>query len=498
LLVLERNDITGIKQRFFIVDMHHHIGREEKVKNLNPAGPDGSYIFLKSVFWGNQWKPGLIKELEDNPDDYGFKPPADKRITEPHPAISEIMDLPFEPFGLDIPQMFKNTFLSDTIVAFPMGDTYRDKEVAVYSDIDKETPQYAYSNDKMIDVTSRFPNSLRFIPFGRVVPTEENAFDEMERAVNELNVKGFKLHPKTDGYPINDESVVDTLAKSARLDVPCLFHTSFLPEVKDLADAVNKVIVKLVNDCGFKGDEIYRDMDLVQRQKFWDMARTVNSLRVIVGHCGWHTSVELFQILMHPCIYGEVSGIKGDVVRKFFKVARQTQGYEYDNQAVLEPLENEGISPENLEMMFPSPNNQPNYNGWSSKIMFGTDFPFLDQNQAIDVFRALLSKDFPGNDVDIANFLGLNALGILFPEMNRLGVSQIPEMEPVPEPVRTPHKDLLVNFLKGAESRNLKKSEVNVTFNPLYARYPFFTMRKDFLLRVKAADLDRSYHVQPA
>jgi hypothetical protein len=71
-------------------------------------------------------------------------------------------------------------------------------------------------------------------------------------------------------------------------------------------------------------------------------------------------------------------------------------------------------------------------------------------------------------------------------------------MEPVPEPVRTPQKDPLVNFLKEAESRSLKKTEVNVTFDPLYARYPFFTMRKDFLLKVKAADLDRAYHVQPA
>ena len=39
---------------------------------------------------------------------------------------------------------------------------------------------------------------------------------------------------------------------------------------------------------------------------------------------------------------------------------------------------------------------------------------------------------------------------------------------------------------------------VNITFNPMYSRYPCSTIRQDFLLRIKAASLDKAYHVMQA
>jgi len=467
--------------------MHHHIGREENVKNLNPAGPDGSYLFLKSVFWGNQWKPGLVKELEEREDEYRFRIPQDKLMTEPHPAVGGLMEMPFKPFDLDIPQMFKNTFLSDVIVAFPMNDTYKDKEVEHYSKKDNATPLYSYSNDKIIDVTNRFPNSLRFVPFGRVVPAQDNAEEEMVRAVKQLRVKGFKLHPKSDGYGMDDDCVVDALAMAAKLDVPVLFHTSFISEVEKLSRAVNRVILKLVNDAGFKGDEDFKELDKQRRKLFLELAGTVNSLRVIVGHCGWHTSSELFDHLKHPCIYGEVSGIKGDVVRQFFRTAQATQGFEFNSTEQLTNLEKEGITPANLEIMFPDTSKLPDYHGWSSKVMFGTDFPFLDQNQAIDVFRALLSVDFPGTDRDIANFLGLTGLKVLFPH-GPTGYKQL----------RTPPKDVLELMLMEFVEKGLKKNQVDISYRPVFKKYPASILMKDFHLSVKAeGQEEKSYLVSP-
>ncbi len=478
MLVLEEKfeEQATRKNRFFIVDMHHHLGREEKVKNLNPAGPDGSYLFLKSVFWGNQWKPGLIKELEENGDDYKFSIPEDRKITEPHPCIGGLMDLGFEPFGLDIPAMFKDTFLSDLIVAFPMDDTYQDKEVGVYSDNDQATPKYAYSNNKIIDITSRFPNSLRFIPFGRVAPSRDDAFKEMVRAVDGLEVKGFKLHPKSDGYAMEDECVVDALVMAAKLDVPALFHTSFIQEVRDLNACADRAILKLVKEAGFEGNEDHNKLDRTEKERFREMTRVVNSLRVVIGHCGWHTSPELFDILKHPCIYGEISGIKGDVVRRFFKTAFESQGHEYDNIDALAGLEAEGVSRENLRRIFPPPNSLPQYRGWSTKIMFGTDFPFLDQNQAIDVFRSLLGTEFPGTSRDIANFLGLNALKLLFPARD----SSLAREEAVKE---KPH-ELFEPLLVGYNEKNLKKTQVNISFLPGFSNYPYAYVGKGFQLDV--------------
>jgi predicted TIM-barrel fold metal-dependent hydrolase len=309
---------------------------------------------------------------------------------------------------------------------------------------------------------------MRFLPFGRVVPAQEDFRLEMERAVNTLGVKGFKLHPKSDGYAMEDDCVVDALFEAANLDVPVLFHTSFISEVDSLARAVNKTIVKLVEDSGFTGKEDISLLDSQDRLRFRQMTLRVNSLRVIIGHCGWHTSKELFDHLKHPCIYGEISGIKGDVVKRFFDTAYKNHGYEYDNHKVLAPLEAD-ISRRNLEYMFPTPRTLPDYRGWSSKICFGTDFPFLDQNQAIDVFRCLRATDFPGDHKDIANFLALNALKILFPRRRERG-----------EVIAGPSSEFIRDLVRNLDEKGLKKTEVKMSYTPDFSHYPFRAIKHDF------------------
>lgn len=467
----------GTIHELFVLDIHHHIGSEkDRTKNLNPAGPDGSFNFLRGVFFGNQWKAGLQKEMEDNPDEFSFSYPEDGRMTKPHPVVEALMGEK-QYFGVDLETTFKNTFLADIINAFPMQDTYRDREVEYYSSQGRATPEYSYSNNKILDVISKFPNSLRFTGFGRVIPQQDGFAEEMERAVANPIMRGFKLHPKSDNYSMGDPAVVDAVVQAAKLDVPILFHTSFISEVEDMRSAANQATIRLVEESGLK--ELGGKED---RQKLIGLIRTIRRIRLIIGHCGWHTSPELFELLMHPNIYGEISGIKGENVKKFFTTAYETQGMEYDYSKQVQPVIDE--IPEFIsEKLYPDYHNLPQYNGWSSKIMYGTDFPFLDQNQAIDVLKGLLSVDFPGGLADIEAFIGLNGLRIL---------SRKSRFE-APVGVTGPKKKLdaqqissVVNpILQEFEKEELRRTQVSVSYLPGVNQYPYYSRNPKLNLDVR-------------
>ena len=499
-LVLEEQERPGRLRDFFILDLHHHIGKEEKVKNLNPTGPDGSLYFQRSILWGNQWKMGLLKELEENKDEFRYHPPpGGKGILRPHPALSAFMDPDWKPFGQDLEQVFANSYLGDLIVAFPMCDTYRDKPVEHYESAKRPTPLYAHSNERIIEITSRFPSSLRFVPFGRVVPSQQGYTEEMDRAVSTLGVRGFKLHPKSDGYSMSDQCVADALQHAASLDVPVIFHTSFLSEAEDLEKGVDRAIAKMVTSSGLGSGFDPKSKDRQQDGTLRELRRQVRRLRVIIGHCGWHTSEELFKLLRHPCIYGEVSGVKGEVIKRFFSLAQSTNGFEPwkddDPQGGLaratEGLAKEGVSEALVPHLFTDPATSPQYHGWSSKVCYGTDFPFLDQNQAIDVLKAVLSVDFPGNAHDVENFLGLNALRIIGQKNMSPTSSQIPPTLPTPPLSSAKACEGIRAAMEDLEKRGVQRTKLRVTYQPTIDTYPRLRVHpQGFSMEIAASDKD--------
>lgn len=477
--------------------MHHHIGKEEKVKNLNPTGPDGSLFFQKFILWGNQWKMGLIKEFEENKDEFRYLPPAGgKGMLRPHPALSVFSGPGWKPFGQDLEQVFANSYLGDLIVAFPMCDTYRDKPVKHYEAVKRPTPLYSHSNERIMEITSRFPNSLRFMPFGRVVPAQEGYLEEMERAVNLLGVHGFKLHPKSDGYSMSDPCVAQAMQQAAYLDVPVIFHTSFLSEAQDLEVSVNRAIARMVVASGLGSGFDPKSKDPQQERTLRELRSKVRRLRVIIGHCGWHTSEELFKLLRHPCIYGEVSGVKGEVIKRFFALGQSTNGFEpWDDGGTgsglaraTEGLAKEGVCEALVPHLFTDPAVSPQYHGWSSKVCYGTDFPFLDQNQAIDVLKAVLSVDFPGTAADVANFLGLNALRILAhtPSGSRPGhgtKAQVMSAATAANDIKMIMDDL--------EERGVQRTRFRATYTPTIDTYPRLRVRpQGYVMDISAFDKD--------
>ena len=73
----------------------------------------------------------------------------------------------------------------------------------------------------------------RFIGFTGVHPDrgEKQNVERVERAVNELGLKGIKINPHAGHYP-NDERLYPVYEKATELDIPVVFHTGLKAPVE--------------------------------------------------------------------------------------------------------------------------------------------------------------------------------------------------------------------------------------------------------------------------
>ncbi len=66
----------------------------------------------------------------------------------------------------------------------------------------------------------------RLVGFGSVHPNDgKPALEEMDHCINDLGLKGFKLHPNTQGFDCSDPSFLGVLKRVAELDVPVIIDT---------------------------------------------------------------------------------------------------------------------------------------------------------------------------------------------------------------------------------------------------------------------------------
>ncbi|MEM4679083.1 MAG: amidohydrolase family protein, partial [Candidatus Jordarchaeales archaeon] len=187
--------------------------------------------------------------------------------------------------------------------------------------------------------------------------------------VKQLGLRGVKLHPRSDGWSneIDSEPVENLLVEAAKLGVPVIFDTRGFNQVVDIASVTVKARARLAR------------ID----------KRLTRQLKIIIAHIGFHLGYdELYTVLSHPNIYGEVSGIQSSGVQKLFEDAPLKLG-------------------ENLEP----------YYSWSEKIIFGTDFPYFDVYHAAQFISYVLSDDFPGTIHDAQRILGVNILRLIPPRM---------------------------------------------------------------------------------
>lgn len=336
---------SGLAHRIYVVDAHHHLGADrDGQSNRNPAAPGGTFDFCVRL------SSHIAKMLADGKVDLKF---------QPHGFLKELLEC--EEKWKD---MLNGTWVIDKTVVFPFNDEFKWKE----GDEGKAT--YWRSNDNIHRWVSRAPYSLKLIGYLRLVPHEgELAIRELHRAVEQLGLRGVKLHPRSDGWSneIDSEPVENLLVEAAKLGVPVIFDTRGFNQVVDIASVTVKARARLVR------------ID----------KRLARQLKVIIAHIGFHLSYdELYTVLSHPNIYGEVSGIQSSGVRKLFEDAPSKLS--------------ENLGP---------------YHSWSEKIIFGTDFPYFDVYHAAQFISYVLSDDFPGTINDAQRILGVNILRLIPPRI---------------------------------------------------------------------------------
>jgi len=87
----------------------------------------------------------------------------------------------------------------------------------IYHDPDK-------GNEYIAEFVKRYPD--RLIGFACIVPRwYQTAVQEVEKAVNDLDMKGLKLHPAANEWHANSPLVFPVVEKAIELNLPMLFHS---------------------------------------------------------------------------------------------------------------------------------------------------------------------------------------------------------------------------------------------------------------------------------
>jgi predicted TIM-barrel fold metal-dependent hydrolase len=231
-------------------------------------------------------------------------------------------------------------------------------------------------------------NNFRFIGFGRLDPNHSDALDTFDN-VFQLGLRGLKLHPKEENFEIDSKRTQEILRRAAHYSIPVIFHTQ---------EGMANKIEELVNST-IKG--------LIDSGKI-DM---LPKLKVILGHAPWMGvgNRDLYKILSHPNIFGELSTLKPESYQEFFSNSKSLIKYK-------EAFEMEHFSKldrEKLEALYFQAFGYNHLNYWSSKIMFGSDTPYPPSHGAVPLLKHFFSKKFIGNASDIQNILAVSALKLI-------------------------------------------------------------------------------------
>ncbi|MFX1483347.1 MAG: amidohydrolase family protein, partial [Promethearchaeota archaeon] len=271
----------GIKKgdefRLYIVDAHHHMGREKSHKNT----PAGAYEFYASLWFEVQKQSKTLMENDT---------------------------LLFEPIGIESPVFAGKVFRSktswkrldhgwliDRTVVFPYTDDYSAPETP-------GEPSFKVSNDKIAAWTTRAPHSARLIGFSRVNPKDggQIAVHELERSVLKLGLRGLKLHPLAQLFidSIEEDTTKQVVKRAGELGLPVIFDTRNMKTIV----RIKRLVDSMRNDphCG----------------------NALRGLKVIAAHCGMSPGdSRLYEALKDPIIFGETSTLHDKDVPVLFDSA---------------------------------------------------------------------------------------------------------------------------------------------------------------------------------
>lgn len=283
----ENQPNRGIKKgdefRLYIVDAHHHMGREKGHKN----SPAGAYDFYAQLWFEIQKKTQTLMEA----DNLLFEP---VRVEAPN-LVARLFRSKASWARLD------HGWLVDRTIVFPYTDDYS-------APSSNGEPSFTVSNDKIASWTSRAPHSSRLIGFARVNPLDGShkgtpvAVTELERAVLLLGLRGLKLHPLAQLFvdSIEKNEPRDVVKRAGELGIPVIFDTRNIRTVV----RIKRLVDSMRNDP--------------------DCGAALKGLRVILAHCGMAPGdSRLYEALKDPLIFAETSTLHDKDVPVLFESASE-------------------------------------------------------------------------------------------------------------------------------------------------------------------------------
>ncbi|MFW9850638.1 MAG: amidohydrolase family protein [Candidatus Thorarchaeota archaeon] len=287
LIVRALEDIPNqrIKQgdtfRIYIVDAHHHMGKEKTHKNT----PGGAYDFYQLLWF--EMKRLIQRAMEE-----------EKLLFEPIEVVAP--SFPSRIFNSRKSwKRLNHGWLVDRTIVFPYSDDYSKRG----SD---GSPSFKVSNDKIAGWTTRAPHSSRLIGFGRVDPSDAThgppdiAVRELERAIQHLGLRGLKLHPLAQLFidELEDDITKRVMKKAGELAIPVIFDT------RNMRTAIR--IKKLVDSM--RADEKYQT--------------AMRGLKIIIAHCGMSPGdSKLYDILRDPSFSADTSTLHDQDIPLLFDMA---------------------------------------------------------------------------------------------------------------------------------------------------------------------------------
>ena len=175
-----------------------------------------------------------------------------------------------------------------------MASKYKDWDIlGVIFAVDTETStgDVPDTNDYVAGIVRKYPN--QFVGFASVDPWKgKSALDELVRSIDELGLKGLKLHPVHQAFFPNDKKFYPLYAKCVEAGVPILFHTGFAG-----------------SGAGMPGGNGFKLKYSAPIPGVDDVAADFPELTIIMAHPAWPWVDEQIAVALHkPNVYIDLSG----------------------------------------------------------------------------------------------------------------------------------------------------------------------------------------------
>lgn len=375
-VMLLLKDGYDVIQNFVLMDAHTHL----KINELEGLVPSEFIRRFSKVV------KDVALDIKKNERDYRFSFPWELK-DEPakyYDYCQKNVHTIFHP-GDDLSEALEPYIGFDFIITFsanltsPLPRDYRTANSKVREALIEKSP-----------IDNAPHNNFRFIGFGRLDPNHSDALDAFDNVI-QLGLRGLKLHPKEENFEIEGERTLGILKRAAHYNIPVIFHSQ-----EGTASRIEELVNNTVKDLIDAGKT-----DMVPR------------LKVILGHAPWQGvgNKDLYRILSHPNIFGELSTLRPESYEEFFSNSKSLIKYE----RIFEAKHLSDLDREILEASYFHAYGYNNLNYWSSKLMFGSDTPYPPSHGVAPLIKHLFSKKFVGNASDIQNILSLSALRLIPP-----------------------------------------------------------------------------------